>query len=239
MSATSSGPVLQNQFKELILKKNFVELARKIEKTNTQPSDNIVRIGYNTYLQEASGSKVKLFFLMKLKEITGVKPDDDVMKTACEIALGMDSPLVLEAFLKRTEAEVFIFREMGAALQRVYNVYINEGRFKDLAKLMEVTRTKPDEQLVKKGYQDYLEEAKFISFTGLKKQTGVEPDTDVVHQVYFQYQSNYLKTKTRYREEARTWLRRLHKLKKITRIDPPEGLELDDPSVFGDEGGDE
>lgn len=232
---TTSNAALQNKYKELIQARNFVELARSIEKTKIPPLDNIVRVGYKTYLREAPGNRVKLFYLMKLKEITGISPEDNILQEAFDIALGMDSPLVLEALMKRTDANKLIFSGLNASLQRVYNDYINQGRFKDIAKLMDLSGITPVEELVHKGYEEYLMDAKFISFTGLRKQTKIDPDKGMVHQVYYNYNSNYLKTKTRYVDEARTWLRRLHKLKKITRIDPPEGMELDDPSIFEEE----
>jgi hypothetical protein len=87
---------LQNQYKELIIEKNFTALALLIKQNeNFPPAENIVRLGFKSYLHEAAGSKVKLFYLMKLKEITSVRPDDDILKEACEIALGMNSPQIL------------------------------------------------------------------------------------------------------------------------------------------------
>ncbi len=231
----STGAALQNKYKEWIMSRDFLSLDRHIKKTDTPPSENIVRMGFKTYLSQQTGIKVKLFSVMKLKEITKVKPEGEVLKELCEIALGMDSPLVLEAMIKRIEADKRIFGEMNASLQKVYNHYINEGRFKDLATMMDVTDTKPTEDLVHKGYEMYLINARFISFTGLKKQTKIKPDKDMVQQVYYQYYSEYLKSKNRSDDDTRTWHRRLKKLQKITRIRPPDDIEVEDPPPAEDE----
>ncbi|MCP5108652.1 MAG: hypothetical protein GY950_35025 [bacterium] len=229
---SSSHTSLQNQYRDLITRKNFVELARLVEKNeNFPPAENIVRVGFKTYLQEAAGNRVKLFYLMKLKEITSIKPDDGVLKEACKIALEMDSPQVLEAFVKRTETGQSVFRDMAAILQKTYDEYVGQGRFMDISQLMEITGTSPSEENIQQGYQAYLVEAKFISFTGLRKRTGVQPEESMVAEIYNLYYSNYLKHNGRSEEEAEKWFGRLRKLKRITKIDPPDDINLEEPEL--------
>jgi hypothetical protein len=226
----STANSLQTQYKELIIKKNFTALARLVEQNeNFPPAENIVRLGFKTYLHEAGGSKVKLFYLMKLKEITSIKPDQGVVKDACEIALSMNSPEVLEALVNRTEASKSVFRELNAPLQKNYQKYINEGRFVDIAKLLEVTGIAPAADAVQKGYAIYLQEAKFISFSGLKKRTGIQPDKEMVEEVYRHYQGNYFRLKSVGDEQATIWMDRLRKLRKISKIDPPEDVDIEEP----------
>lgn len=226
----SSQTSLQNRYKELITEKNFVGLAQlTAANENFPPADNIIRLGYKSYLQEAAGNKVKLFYIMKLKEITSLKPDDDILKIACEIAINMDSPQVLEALVNRTEAGKTVFRDMQALLQKTYDEYVNQGRFMDISKIMEITGSSPSEDNIQQGYRAYLEEAKFISFTGLRKRTGVEPIKEMVQQIYELYYGNYMKHKGRSEEQADMWFSRLRKLKRITKVDPPEGIEIEEP----------
>ena len=228
MSISSSS--LQTLYKELIIKKNFTELAHLVERNeNFPPADNIVRLGFKTYLHEAGGNKVKLFYLMKLKEITSIKPDQGIIKDACEIALSMNSPEVLEALVKRTEASKSIFRDLTAPLQKSYQNYINEGRFVDISKLMQVTDTSPDVEAVQDGYALYLQDAKFISFSGLKKRTNIQPDKEMVEEVYRHYQANYFRLKSVGDEQAKIWMDRLRKLRKISKVDPPEDVDIEEP----------
>lgn len=227
---------LQNQFKELIMNKNFHGLAQLMKRNeNFPPAENIIRLGFKSYLHEPAGKKVKLFYLMKLKEITSVRPDDGILKDACEVALSMDSPQILESLVKRTEAPKSVFRELGAALQKTFTDYVNEGRFMDISLLMEITGQVPTDDMVQQGYYNYLQEAKFISFSGLKKRTKIKPAPEMVEQVYGQYYSNYIKTKSSSKEEGKMWMDRLRKLKRITKIDPPEGIDIEEPEPDEDE----
>lgn len=229
---SGSHTSLQNQYKELIIDKNFTALAQLIKRNeNFPPAENIVRLGFKSYLHEAAGSKVKLFYLMKLKEITSVKPDDGILKDACEIALGMDSPQILDALVKRTEASKSVFRELGAVLQKVFTDYVNAGRFMDISQLIDITGVMPTEELVQNGYFLYLQEAKFISFTGLKKRTKIKPDPEMVEQIYRQYFTTYIRTKMTSEEQGKMWMDRLRKLKKITKTEPPEGVEIEEPET--------
>lgn len=225
-----SNTSLQAQYKELVIAKNFTALSKLIkDNENFPPAENVVRLGYKTYLHEAGGNKVKLFFLMKLKEITSIKPDGAILKDACEIALNMDSPQVVEALVNRTGAARDVFRDLSALLQKKYKQYIAEGRFMDIAKLLEITGQFPDESGVQEGYMMYLEEAKFISFSGLKKRTGVKPDPDMVAQVYNSYYSSYLQARGQSEEQGDMWMDRLRKLKRITKVKPPEGIDIEPP----------
>lgn len=219
-----TGPELQQQYKELINNKRFAELAR-LRKTAAEPADYVVRMGYKNYMEEPQGKRVKLFYIMKLKELTGILPDNNVLKAACEVALNMDAPEALEALIMRVGIEQDLFTEMNSLLQRTFTRYVDEGKFVDISKLIEVTGTQPSEHIIQKGYEDYLQEGKFISFSGLKKRTGIQPDPDMVQEMYSQYNFNYRKCKTAKKNETQEWVDRMKKLKRISKIDP-EGFEI-------------
>jgi hypothetical protein len=210
---------LQQEFKELVSSKRFAELAKLIARTETKPADYVARMGYKKYMEEPhGGKKVKLFYIMKLKELTGVDPDKAIVKEACEIALDMDSPDVLESFMKRVGLGSSIFREMSSSVQKVFTEYVDAGKFVDISKLMELTGSRPHDSVIHKGYEKYLEEGKFISFSGLKKRTGVKPDPEMIQEMYGHYHFNYIKNKRN--EEGQVWVERMKKLRRLSKIDP-------------------
>lgn len=232
-----TGPELQQHYKELINGKRFAELARLLKTGDAEPADYVIRMGYKNYIEEPQGKRVKLFYIMKLKELTGIPPDANVLKAACEVALKMDAPEALEALVKRVGIEQDLFSGMNSILQRTYTAYVEEGKFVDISKLMEITGTQPSEHIIQKGYEDYLQEGKFISFSGLKKRTGVKPDPDIVQEMFNQYNFNYLKAKTSKKDEAQDWVDRMKKLRRISKSDP-EGFEIpedeDEPEAPAD-----
>jgi len=220
MTTNKSSHDIQQIYKEYVSQKRFAELAKLKKNSKINPADYIIRMGYKSYMEENQGNRVKLFSIMKLKEITGVKPDQAVMKLTCEIALEMDSPEVIETLIKRIEIEKSTFQEMDVHMQKLYNKYVQEGRFIDISRLMELTDTKVSEEILHKGYEYYLSEGKFISFAGLKKRTGVQPDENMIQDVFYEYYTNYMKFKRISQEKARIWLERIKKLKRITKLEP-------------------
>jgi len=228
---------LQDYFKQYIQEKRFLELAKLIETWETKPPEYMVRMGYKTYIEETQGRKVKLFYIMKLKEITGIKPDKQVIKEACELSLKMDSPEILESFVKRVEIEIEFFKEIQPSIQKTYIDYVADGKFVDISKLMELTGIKPEETIIHKGYESYLEEGKFISFAGLKKRTGIKPDPTMIQFMYKKYHFNFLKfQKSSSSDQAGEWLDRIRKLKRLSRQEP-EGITLpeEEPSASASE----
>jgi len=221
-----TGADLQHHYKELINQRRFAELAQCIKTGDAEPADYIIRLGYKNYMEEPQNKRVKLFYIMKLKELTGVSPDNNVLKAACEVALNMDAPEALEALIKRVGIEQDLFAGMNSLLQRTYSRYVDEGKFVDISKLMEITGTQPSEHIIQKGFEDYLQEGKFISFSGLKKRTGIQPDPNMVQEMFNHYNFSYLKCKTsNKKEEALDWADRMVKLKRISKLEP-EGFEI-------------
>lgn len=211
---------IQQIYREYINHKRFSEMALLIENSKIKPAEYIVRMGYKSYLEKGKGNRVKFFALMKLKEITGIKPDIDVMKKTCELALSMDSPEVFEALMKRMDIDKSVFQEMNAEFQKIYEQYVREGRFVDISRLMELTNTQASEEIIQKGYEYYLSEGKFISFAGLKKRTGVSPNEEMIHNSYQEFYAHYMKSKAISKEKAELWFDRIKKLKRISKINP-------------------
>jgi hypothetical protein len=228
MIDNKSDTYIQNLYKEYVSKKRFTELAKLVYSSNKKTADYIIRMGYKSYIEESGGNRVKLFSIMKLKEITSVKPDMNVMRFTCELALEMDSPEVIESIIKRIEIDKSVFQEMSSALQKVYNKYVNDGRFVDISRLMELTNTMPADGIIHKGYEFYLSEGKFISFSGLKKRTGIPPDESMIHDFYREYFANYIKNKHISKEKAQLWHDWLKKLKRISKINPPDDINLEE-----------
>ncbi len=216
---------IQNTYKELIPQKRFTELIRLIDSSQTPPADFIIRMGFKNYMEEPTGKRVKLFYVMKLKEITDIKPEKSILIAACEISLDANAPEVLESVVKRLDIEQSVFKGMESFLQKTYTTYVEDGRFVDISKLMEITGIQPLEETIHKGYRSYIEECKFISFSGLKKRTGIPPNPDMIQEMYQQYQGQYLlQMKKNNEEEADTWIARIKKLKRISKIEPEKLL---------------
>jgi hypothetical protein len=229
MNANKGNGDVQVKYKELIPERRFAELALLMEASQTTPADYIVRMGFKAYIEEHYGNKVKLFYIMKLKEITGVSPENEILKAACEIALGMNNPEILESLINRLEIDKTFFRELVATLQKIFSTYVQEGRFVDISKLMEITEIKPLETTIHEGYRSYLQECKFISFSGLKKRTGIKPDEEMVQEMYRQYQGQYLLAKSKKNEEAISdWENRIKKLERISKIKPTNPIIIKD-----------
>lgn len=231
-----SNKEIQEQFKKYINEKRFVELSKLIENTQTKPAEFLVRLGYKSYMEETQSKRVKLFYIMKLKEITGIKPEKNTIKEACEIAFRMDTAEILEALIKRVEIEKNSFKEMLSSIQQAYVDYVKEGRFVDISKLMELTDTRPDETTILNGYAMYLEEGKFISFSGLKKRTGVPPDPMLIQEMYRKYYFNYTKAKRTNPDQANNWMDNIKKLRRISKIDP-EGITIEEDAPAAEETG--
>jgi hypothetical protein len=226
MMQNKAGLEIQQIYKDYVHHKRFAELANLIKSSKSKPADYIVRMGFKSYIEQPQGNRVKLFSIMKLKEITGTKPDNNVMKMVCEMALEMDSPEVIEALIKRLDIEKTVFHEIDANIQKIYNKYVNEGRFVDISRLMELTNSLPSEGIIQKGYEFYLQEGKMISFAGLRKRTGVEPDESMVISKYSEFYGNYLKSRNVSQEKTQLWVDRIKKLKRISKIDPPENIKV-------------
>lgn len=219
---------IQEQYKEFIPQKRFTELVRLMNRTQIPPADYIVRMGYKSYLEEPQGKKVKLFFIMKLKEITHLPPGKDILKLACAISLEADTPEVLESLIKRLEIDKSIIKELESSLQKTYTQYVEEGKFVDISKLMEITGINPLEEIVHKGYRSYLEESKFISFSGLRKRTGIAPDEIMIQEIYLQYYGQYMLALKKDFETAQSWVDRISKMQRVTKVAPknPAIIEL-------------
>ena len=227
MTNIKSSFDIQQAYKEYVGQKRFAELANLIKSSQTKPAEYIVRMGFKSFMEEDQGNRVKLFAIMKLKEITGVKPDQNIMRLTCEIALEMDSPEVIEALINRIQIDKSVFQDMGAVLQKIYDRYVQEGRFVDISRLMELTDTQASDDIIHKGYEHYLSEGKFISFAGLKKRTGVPPQETLIQDAFREYYANYLKFKRISQERAEVWLERIKKLKRLAKVEP-EGFKIDD-----------
>lgn len=226
---------IQQSFKMLVKQRRFAEIAKLIETSKTKPAEYIVRLGYKQYIDEPQGNRVKLFYIMKLKELTDISPDDMVLKEACELSLDMDSPEILETLIKRLDIKKDLFQLMDKTLQALFSKQVEEGKFVDLARISEITGIKPKDAIIQNGYEKYLDEGKFISFSGLKKKTGIPPDETLIYDMYGKYNFNYLQYKNTSSERAREWMDRLKKLKRISKIDPPEGITIEDDNEIEEE----
>lgn len=231
MSDNKTNGNIQDQYKELIPQKRFAELAGLIKSSQTPPAEYIVRIGFQNYMEEKHAKKVKLFYVMKLKELTGIQPEKTILKSIAQLSLEMDTPDVLESLVKRLGIPGEVLKEMSSVIQKTYVLYVDEGKFVDISKLIEVTGIQPNEDIIHKGYRSYLEECKFISFSGLKKRTGIKPDENMIQEMYHDYEGEYLKCiNKKDNEGAESWVNRIKKLKRISKVEPQDlTISLEEP----------
>lgn len=209
---------IQDQFKTLILDRRFMELSQLMKISRAIPPDYIVRMGFKSYMQGKRSHRVRLFFVMKLKEITSVIPEETILEEIIKTSFEMGSPHILDSLCRRLEIQKDIFRAMNDELQDAYLDHVKKGVFANVEKLMETTGIEPSESIIQKGYKYYLEEGKVISFTGLKNKTGVKPDKKMMLEIFKLYQENAnrqeLENKKKGSKEANIWKKRIERLRK-------------------------
>ena len=94
---------IQDDFKTLIKEKRFVELKKLIKKSKIKPAEYSVRIGVKTYLDEQRALKTKLFFIIKLLEITEINLDANIIMDICKLMLDLGTPYTLAFFAQKVE----------------------------------------------------------------------------------------------------------------------------------------
>lgn len=231
MMSTKKVDDIQARFKDLIIDKRFLELSNMMTLTGEAPADYVVRMGYRTYMEKQRSTRVKLFFVMKLKEITKVIPEDDILEEIIKNTFEMQSPHILDSLCKRLEINTNIFKSLYDDLQDAYLEHVKNGAFTNVEKLMDVTKIPPSDQSIQKAYKHYLMEGKLISFTGLKRRTGIMPDRKMVLEVFKYYQDNAAKYDQEHRNnpEGNSWKKRLERLRKAmgSRSNDKDGPEGD------------
>jgi hypothetical protein len=207
---------IQEQFKVLISENRFTELAHLLAHTKQRPPEYVVRMGFRMYMEKKRSYRVKLFFVMKLKEITEIGPESDVLEEIIKTTFEMNSPHILDSMCKRLEIDKSIFKAMEDELQESYLDHVKNGVFANVEKLMEVTEIEPSEEIIQKAYKFYLTEGKLISFTGLKNRTGIKPDRKMVLEIFKLYQekANQWELENKGKKKKNTWKKRIERLRK-------------------------
>ncbi len=215
-SKSEKDAELQEKFKNLIMERRFMELSHLITVNQVFPPDYIVRMGFKSYMQGNRSQRVRLFFVMKLKEISKMNPDETILEEIIRTSFEMSSPHILDSLCKRLEIDKAIFKTMGDELQEAYLGHVKKGVFANVEKLMEITGVEPAESIIQRGYKYYLEEGKVISFTGLKNKTNIKPDKKMMLEIFKLYQENAnkydLEKKTT--PEGNVWKKRIERLRK-------------------------
>jgi hypothetical protein len=216
MSRKKNIEEIQNTFKELIMEKRFLELSNFMTITNENPPDYVVRMGFRVFMEKKRSNRVKLFYVMKLKEITKVPPEDSILEDIIKTSLEMKSPHILDSLIKRLEIDMKIFKAMNDELQEAYLDHVKNGAFTNVEKLMEVTKVPPSDQSIQKAYEHYLMEGKLISFTGLKRRSGIKPDRKMILEIFKYYQENSAEydLKNKSKPEGNIWKKRIERLRK-------------------------
>lgn len=222
---------IHNQYKDLITDARFAELAQLMAISGEAPADYVVRMGFRIYMEKRRSHRVRLFYVMKLKEITNVTPEDSIMEDIIKTSFEMKSPHILDSLIKRLGIDVNIFRGMSDILQEAYLEHVKNGAFTNVEKLMEITKVQPSEESIQKAYHHYLMEGKLISFTGLKRRTSIQPDRKMILEVFKYYQEHASKYDMEHKgnPQGNAWRKRIERLRKAMGTKPGEkGSDSDD-----------
>jgi len=215
---------IHNQFKDLITESRFAELAQLMSITGEVPADYMVRMGFRIYMEKRRSHRVRLFYVMKLKEITKVPPEDSILEDIIKTTFEMKSPHILDSLIKRLDIDVNIFKSMNDQLQEAYLEHVKNGAFTNVEKLMEITKVSPSEESIQKAYHHYLMEGKLISFTGLKRRTDIPPDRKMILEIFKYYQENASKydMENKNKPQGNIWRKRIERLRKAMGTKPGE-----------------
>lgn len=194
----------------------FTELSQLMAVTGETPADYVVRMGFRMYMEKNRSHRVRLFYIMKLKEITRVKPEESILEDIIKTTFEMHSPHILDSLCKRLEINVSIFKTLNDELQDAYLYHVKEGAFTNVEKLMDITKIPPSEESIQKAYHHYLRDGKLISFTGLKRRTGIQPDRKMILEIFKRYQENAAQydSKNKSKPEGNTWRKRIERMRK-------------------------
>lgn len=214
----------QNRFKRLIMEMRFTELSQFMDLTGDTPADDVVRMGFRMYMEKNRSHRVRLFYIMKLKEITRIIPEVSILEDIIKTTFEMHSPHILDSLCKRLEINVNIFKTLYDELQDAYLYHIKNGAFTNVEKLMDVTKIPPSEASIQKAYLSYLREGKLISFTGLKRRTGIQPSRKMILEIFKHYQEKALQydSKHKSKSEGNTWRKRIERLRKAMGTKPQD-----------------
>jgi hypothetical protein len=216
MSRKKNIEEIQNQFKQLITEMRFTELSQLMAVTGETPADYLVRMGFRMYMEKNRSHRVRLFYVMKLKEITRVIPEESILEDIIKTTFEIHSPHILDSLCKRLEINVTIFKTLNDELQDAYLYHVKNGAFTNVEKLMDITKIPPSQESIQKAYHYYLRDGKLISFTGLKRRTGIQPDRKMILEIFKHYQEKATQydSKHKSKPEGNTWRKRIERLRK-------------------------
>lgn len=213
----------QQKYRDLIFARRFAELQRALKIQGEPIQHHLVHSGFQAYLKEEHPPRMKLFYIMKLAELTAVQPDESVLAEVCEMSLNGDSLQVFKVVAERLHIPREFFPRIERVLQSVFQQQINTGQFVDLAQLAELTALTPKPEFIQQGYRNYLGEGRFISFAGLIKRSGVTPDPTLLQEFYRRYREQQQQAVRNNDESgAGKWAEYIEKLQRISGVAPAE-----------------
>ncbi len=210
------------KYRELLLNYDFYNLKKTVDETKIPPPPFIVSMAYRSLIKGERGSKVKVSFAFKIKEITGIAPDNQILRDLLQLVLDFEIIDFLKVFLEKFSiADDFIQdREVRRIFFNTYDKYLKSNRFNEIQQLQQITGVEPPVDLLQQTYRNYLLEGKLISFIGLFKRTRIVPASGVLEEAKGVYRQKISKSSG---EELAMWQERLNKLEDfIEKIIQPE-----------------
>lgn len=198
----------------LIDEHRLAELQHLIQDKAQPLPETAVRMGYRRYLEQDMALRTRFFLIRKLREITGIEPEDIVSQGLIRSMIGVQPVPVFKLVFAGLDIRPGILKAVQREIQDWYRSLLENSQYLQLGQLQEITRLAPDPALVQDMYKNYLMSGKLISFTGMNKQLGIAPLESMVQQVYTHYRQVLAASSTPVadRENIQKWYDKLQSL---------------------------
>jgi hypothetical protein len=177
------------KFKELLSGLDLLELKKQIQESGQNPPEHLVQIAFRNLIKSDRSRKVILPLAIRLKEITGVLPESQVLKELLLITRSFDIMDIFRLYFRSFELrpEFLQEKDIRRTILDVYEKYLASSRFLDIQELRQLTGIEPPEENLQRTYRQYQEEGKIISFVGLFKRSGVRPQEKLLEEILALY----------------------------------------------------
>ncbi len=168
----------------LIEEHRLTELTQIIRESDQPLPETAVRMGYRRFIDQEMSFRTRFFLIKKLKDITGVQPDETILHTLAQSMIGTQPLAVFGLVCKGLDIRSPALRPLFKEIQDWYKDLMDNNQFQQVSQLLEITGLSPDSGLIQDSYKKYLVSGRLISYAGLSKQLGIPPLANMVQQVY-------------------------------------------------------
>lgn len=209
---------------DMIQEHRLSELQQLMSENRQPLPETAVRMGYRLYAERDESFRTRYFLIRKLKEITGIDPEETVVKSLVKEMIGSQPPAVFKLVCQSLGISPTLLRALNRNIQEWYRKLLENAQYPQMSQLQAVTRLAPEESMIQEAYKRYLISGHLISFSGLRKQLGIDPQPDMVQQVYQHFRSalgTNSGTSAGDRENLRRWYAKVQEMTGIPDNAPP------------------